>query len=171
MVHSVVVEFVVVVKLNCYDVMKAACSPVLYHHYVTTWSPPCPQTISSSSLCQSLCTNGSGRWTLSHRPPLSHAASLNGLFSYLFIVVPLQIDVMHSIFKDMTLTVWYVWPLKGILIVAVAIIIIIIERDISSFSVCRSFCSVIMLFCCTEVSFRVTAWTSSHSSMILAFCF
>jgi len=45
------------------------------------------------------------------------------------------------------------------------------ERDISSFSVCRSFCSVIMLFCCTKVSFRVTAWTSSHSSMILTLCF
>ena len=29
----------------------------------------------------------------------------------------------------------------------------------------------IMLFCCMKVSFRVTAWTSSHSSMILTVCF
>jgi len=28
-----------------------------------------------------------------------------------------------------------------------------------------------MLFCCTKVSFRVTTWTSTHSSMILTFVF
>jgi len=35
--------------------------------------------------------------------------------------------------------------------------------------VCRSFCSVIIPFCCMKVSFRVTAWSSSHSRMILTF--
>ena len=56
---------------------------------------------------------------------------------------------------------WTIWAVKSVQYLVTT------ERDTSSFSVCRSFCSVIMLFCCTEVSFRVTAWTSSHSSMIL----
>ena len=48
-------------------------------------------------------------------------------------------------------------------IIIIIIIIIIINAQMHW--------SVIMLFCCTKVSFRVTAWTSSHSSMILTVCF